>query len=145
MVPEEALRLGADASIRLFLSKGRPEGRMKVQRIFDCEGEAPVLQPAAGWDVPETAEADEWLAAGGPLFGGASPSPSFAFGDDDEDDDIDDDEDNFDDMEDDFEDDFEDDDDDDDFEDDDDDFEDDDDDDDYDYDEDGDYDDDFDE
>jgi hypothetical protein len=152
MVPEEAIRLGADAPMQL--SESRPEGYMDSQRIFGIEGEALALQPVAGWEIPEAAESAEWIAAGGLLFdtGPAFPDPpgpgegsfpALAFGEDDEDDDDADDEDNFDDMEDDFEDDFEDEDDD--FDDDDDDDFEDDDDDDYDYDDDGDYDDDFDE
>jgi hypothetical protein len=149
MVPEETIRLDADASIQPFLAETRPEGYMNTQWILETGAEALVLQPAAGWGVPDMPEPAEWLAAGsldpagiGLAEGwGNLPLPSFAFGDEDEDDDADDEEDNFDDMEDDFEDDFEDEDDD--FEDeDDDDFEDEDDGD-YDYEEDGDYDDDF--
>jgi hypothetical protein len=147
MVPEETIRPDADASIQPFLAEIRPEGYMNTQGIRETGEEAAVLQPAAGWSVPDMPEPAEWLITGGLGPADAGPEegweilavPSLAFGDEDDDDDVDDDEDNFDDMEDDFEDDFEDEDDD--FEDEDDDFEDEDED--YDYDEDGDYDDDF--
>jgi hypothetical protein len=149
MVPEETIRLDADASLQPFLAEIRPEGYMNTQGILETGGEAPALQPVTGWSVPDTPEPAEWLIAGGldPAGAGLAEGwgipllPSLAFGDEDDDDDVEDEEDNFDDMEDDFEDDFEDEDDD--FEDDDDDDFEDEDDDDYDYDEDGDYEDDF--
>jgi hypothetical protein len=150
MVPEEAMRSDAAASIQPFLSEGGPEERMNTQRIHTSEEELALMPVTDFFSAMENFGAPEspgWSSADKGLPGLDSQEeislsfPFLAFDDEDEDDDVEDDEDNFDDMEDDFDDDFEDDDDD--FEDDDDDFEDDDEDDDYDYEDDADYDDDF--